>query len=87
MAGDPRVEIRPGEYPRIRYWDGDREWYLYLHRCTAFAHGIIDDLFDGAPIHHVDHDKLNNRPENLTAIPGVDHSRYHAKHNHENGKW
>lgn len=38
----PRIEFATDHYPRIRYWDGDREWYFYLHRLTAYAQGGLD---------------------------------------------
>lgn len=67
----PRVEFTPGHYPRIRVWDPDekRDHYLYLHRLTAYAHGIINDLWAPVDIHHANADGWDNRPENLEPLP------------------
>lgn len=87
MAGDPRIEFEPGRYVRIRYWDGDREWYYYVHRLVAYAHGEIDDPFADETIHHRDEDRWNNRPSNLQAVEPAEHSAHHARRNHETGAW
>lgn len=68
----PRVEFAPGHYPRIRAWDSEQKQdkYLYLHRLTAYAHGIIDDLWAPVDIHHKNADGwCNLPPSNLEALP------------------
>lgn len=69
----PRVEFDTAHYPRIRVWDGERDHYLYLHRLTAYAHGLINDLWAPVDVHHVDCDGWNNDPLNLEAIPRHEH--------------
>lgn len=83
----PRVEFSPAHYPRLRVWDGERDHYVYLHRLTAYAYGMIDSLWSDDEVHHIDHDGWNNCPENLQAQAAVDHRRYHAEENHRNGSW
>jgi hypothetical protein len=69
-AGDhpePRLEFRTDHYPRIRVYDPDvgHDRFLYLHRCTAFAHGVIDSIFEPVDVHHSEPDKWDSRPVNL----------------------
>ena len=74
-----RVEFDPDHYPRIRVWDSrhQKDRYLYLHRLTAYAHEIINDLWAPEEVHHLDHDRWNSRPENLEARDPVRHADYH----------
>lgn len=49
-----------------------------------FTHHVVDDYFNGEKpkgihVHHVDHNKLNNSPENLVRMSKHDHQSYHAK--------
>lgn len=49
---------------------------LRLHRAVyALYNGEIPE---GYHVHHVDHDKSNNEPENLIAISSKDHMRLHG---------
>ncbi|QCC47448.1 HNH endonuclease [Halobellus limi] len=73
----PRVEFSLDHYPRIRVSEGGREWYVYLHRLTAFAHGELDALDDERHVHHVDGDRWNNAPENLEAVASHEHDELH----------
>lgn len=73
----PRVEFSLDHYPRIRVSERGREWYVYLHRLTAFAHGELDALDDGRHVHHVDGDRWNNSPENLEAVASHEHDELH----------
>jgi hypothetical protein len=48
-----------------------------------FIHTLVAECFlskktrDGKVVHHVDHNKYNNNPENLVKITSEEHSRYH----------
>ena len=49
---------------------------LRLHRAVyEYYNGAIPD---GYQVHHIDHDKSNNEPENLIALTKEDHSRLHG---------
>ena len=74
-----RIEFDIEHYPRIRAWDSEvgHDRYLYLHRLVAYAHGEIDDLWTDLEVHHVDHDRWNNQPENLEAREPEPHADYH----------
>lgn len=39
----------------------------------------FSDVPKGCHIHHINGDRADNRIENLAAIPGVEHTTYHAK--------
>ncbi|MHB9287399.1 hypothetical protein ACKVMT_10230 [Halobacteriales archaeon Cl-PHB] len=79
MIVGPRIEFDPDHYPRLRVWDSEagKDRYVYLHRLTAFAHGVIDDLWAPQHVHHVDHDRWNSIPENLEARDPAKHGDYH----------
>jgi hypothetical protein len=66
----PRVEFDPDHYPRIRVWDSavGRDRFIYLHRCVAYAHGLMDSLWAPVDVHHADCDNWNNHPSNLEAV-------------------
>jgi hypothetical protein len=64
-----RTFYRVGRY----FIDGDR---VALHRQVwEDLHGPIPP---GWHIHHIDHNWLNNAPENLEALPGPEHVRRHV---------
>lgn len=49
-----------------------------------FTHHVVDNYFNGEKpkgihVHHVDHNKLNNSPENLKRMTSSDHHSYHSK--------
>lgn len=52
--------------------DPDNSRHL-LHREIYMAH--VGPIPDGYIVHHVDHDKYNNQPENLVAISKSDHAK------------
>lgn len=64
--------IKRDGYIRVR-WQGKR---VYLHR-------LVWELANGRPcppdhvIHHIDGNKANNRPTNLSALLRADHIRAH----------
>lgn len=90
--GVPRLEFRTDHYPRIRVYDPNvgHDRFLYLHRCTAFAHEVIDSVFEPVDVHHDDSDRWNGSPVNLERRERDEHSKEephvgNLKENH-NGK-
>lgn len=77
MIVGPRIEFDPSHYPRIRVWDqrAGHDRYVYLHRMTAYAHGLIDDLWEEVDVHHINKDRWDNRPSNLEAVGRAYHER------------
>jgi len=73
----PRVEFPVDHYPRIRVWDSKRggDRYVYLHRLTAYAHGLIDDLWSDEIVHHSNKDGWDNRVENLESMTWMEHEQ------------
>lgn len=53
---------------------------LYEHRVVWEEHfGAIPDGFH---VHHKNHDRSDNRPENLEVVEGREHNRRHTTHRH-----
>lgn len=50
---------------------------IYLHR-LVMEQKIGRRLLPSEHVHHLDHDKTNNHPDNLRIISPVEHGRYHA---------
>lgn len=59
----------------IRYYDG----WLALRR----EHQLVADLAYGLPngyhVHHIDHDRLNNRAINLAIMSQIEHAQLHGQ--------
>lgn len=72
----PRVEFRTDHYPRIRVYDPlkGQDRFVYLHRLTAYAHGLIDDLWEPVDVHHINCDGWDNMPGNLEALSRWEHA-------------
>ena len=51
--------------------------YVLIHRMVAWDCGILTDPADH--VHHRNHDKFDNRPENLEALPPSEHHRLHVQ--------
>lgn len=51
--------------------------YVLEHRKIAWDAGILTDRRH--QVHHINHDRLDNRPENLTSIDGSTHARVHLE--------
>ena len=59
---------------RVAYEDG----YILEHRLVyEIAHGT--KLPKGVSIHHINHNRSDNRPENLVALTQSEHAKLHAK--------
>lgn len=55
----------------------DSRGYAYEHRIVA-EQKIGRHLREGEQVHHIDHDKTNNAPENLEVVPSrAHHARLH----------
>ena len=67
------VSLMRNGYLQIRV-DGRR---VYLHRLIAEQkEGRL--LTPKEQVHHIDHDKLNNSPDNLVVLTPEQHARYHS---------
>jgi hypothetical protein len=57
----------------------DVRGYVYEHRLVA-EQKLGRRLRAGEQVHHIDHDKSNNRPENLEVVPSrAHHATRHRK--------
>jgi len=60
----------------------ERNGYLYYKRKGLFVHRVLSEKYDGKikegwEVHHIDHDKKNNRANNLIQIPKGLHKEIH----------
>jgi hypothetical protein len=53
-----------------------RDGYVAEHRVVAWEAGLLVDPDDH--VHHINHDQLDNRVENLEVLTPGDHRRQHA---------
>ena len=80
MSDEVKEKLR-----NIRFKSGKSRGYLkwhgrHLHRIVA-ERILGRPLLPGEVVHHIDHDKQNNRPENLMVFSSqAEHVRYHASH-------
>jgi hypothetical protein len=80
---DGYVDVWEPEHPLAR-----RDGYLMEHRKIAYDAGLLVD--SRMQIHHVNHDKQDNRLSNLHVVDIAEHARQHADegliHN-QHGVW
>lgn len=86
MRGDNNPNWRGGFVDRNGYRslrvNGKK---MYLHR-FVMEQKIGRTLLSDEHVHHINHDKLDNRPENLEIIDPSTHGKYHANKMWANGK-
>ena len=78
----------PYEVPYFINFDGYETWThvynsefdrVFIHRLTAVAeHGI--EVVSGKQIHHCNHVRWDNRPENLRPVNPSEHGKLHGNH-------
>lgn len=75
MASERLLMIERNGY--LMRWDNDRKRYVYDHRLVMEAH-LGRHLRSDELVHHINHDKHDNRLENLMVMSRSDHQRLHA---------
>lgn len=98
--GDPHITLKPnyglGRRPRkdgyIDVYEPShplarRDGYLMEHRKVAWDAGLLTD--PELHVHHINHDKTDNRLENLRPMSVVDHAHEHLGEEIKNqyGTW
>lgn len=66
---------------------GDATGWVYEHRLTAYAWGLLDGLDDDRQIHHVDHAPAHSAEDNLVAVGLERHAEYHLLAGEEPDEW
>ena len=66
------------EYTKSRKYTYNKQGYIYLHRYIMEKH-INRALESWEVIHHIDHDRKNNKIENLEIMDNYQHSKIHSK--------
>lgn len=52
--------------------------WVYTHRRVA-GKMVGGKIYLGREVHHIDHDKRNNQPSNLTIVSKAQHRRIHRR--------
>lgn len=86
VAGRLNSRNKCQEFNGVLYYEKKGQGYYqskidssYLHRAVWQYHN--GEIPEGFAVHHKDHNKANNRIENLELLSHSDHSKHHAKHN------
>lgn len=79
-SGDGNRVVRPDGYVLVRcpaYPAAKPNGYVFEHR-LVMARIVGRPLFPEEVVHHVNHDRSDNRPENLRLTDQIRHTREHA---------
>lgn len=76
MSGQYRAVWAPD------WWTGSSDAGRILeHQLVCAEANGLTCIPPGHVVHHIDHDKLNNHPDNLELMTRKDHARHHAYYN------
>jgi hypothetical protein len=70
-----KTRTNSGGYQQFK--DRAERWVL-VHRRVA-EKKVGGKIYPGREVHHIDGDKSNNRPSNLTILSSAQHRRIHRK--------
>ena len=90
-AGEIQILVENGKVIPFRkksngYWINNTSSVRYLHREVLKQElGLTEEQIKGLHVHHIDGNKDNNKPENLTLISAEAHNKLHKTRN-ENSK-
>ena len=76
LAGNPRTDDFKARYRQINTPDGRR---MLEHR-WVMEQVLGRPLRSDEQVHHINHDRLDNRPENLEVVTSAEHGRRHTFH-------
>lgn len=71
--GEPKRYVSGAGYMRLRWKVAP---YTYVE---VYEHRVIAGVVSGEQVHHINGDKLDNRPENLQCVSNPEHRRLHRK--------
>jgi hypothetical protein len=74
--GSLRTRTNPSGYQQFQ--DKRTGQWVYTHRRVA-EKLVGGRIYPGREVHHIDGDKSNNRPSNLTVLSSAKHRRVHRK--------
>lgn len=75
-TGEPRRYLASSGYVRLRWRMGDEYVECFEHRWVMGAG-------PGEQVHHINHDRSDNRPENLKLVTPTEHGAEHRRHDHD----